>query len=1428
MKNAAASRRFLRPGLVAAAVLAAVTARGDTTPQGLPFAQNWTNTGLITVNDNWSGVPGIIGYRGDDLTTATGTDPQTLLVDGTLTPVNVVANQAVTTNTAGGIQEIEIANPTIAFQGSGTADAPFVLVTLNTTGFNAITVAYNLRDLDGSADNAIQQVALHFRVGTSGSFTNVPTGFVADATTGPSQATLVTPVSAILPASADNQPVVQVRVMTTNAVGNDELVGVDDIQVTGTTGGGQPNLSVGDASVAEGNAGATTATFTVSLNAPAGAGGVTFDVATADGTATTAGGDYLALSLTGQSIPQGSSSATFGVTVNGDTAVEPNETFFFNVTNVTGAVVVDGQGTGTITNDDFTITPIHDIQGPGSSSPFAGTFVTTTGVVTGLKTNGFFIQGPDAEADADPNSSEGVFVFTSAAPPAAAAIGNLVRVGGTVSEFIPSADPNSPPLTELTFATTTLLSTGNALPAAIPLTAADTPTTGTLEQLERFEGMRVSVASLTVVAPTDGNVSEPNATSTTTGLFQGVITGIARPFREPGIEAPDTIPNPPCCIPRFDANPERLRVDSDAQPGAVALEVTTGAVVTGLVGPLDYGFFTYTILPDAATPPGVSGIGSAVPAPAPMFDEFTVASFNLERFFDTVNDPGIGEPVLTPTAFANRLNKSSLAIRNVLQSPDILGLSEIENLSTLQSLASKVNADTVAGGAPDPQYTAHLVEGNDIGGIDVGFLVKSSRVSVGSVTQFGATATYINPETGQPELLNDRPPLVLEAAIAAPLGPSVDVTVIVNHLRSLSGVDDPADGARVRAKRKAQAEYLANLIQARQTADPLERIVSVGDYNAFNVNDGYVDSIATIKGMPTPPENVLSASPDLVNPDLLNAIDLLPAAQKYSYVFGGNAQTLDHVLLNQQAAGLLSRFHYARLDADFPEAFRNNPNRPERISDHDAALAYFGFSTPVVSISNVSVTEPDSGTTTASFTVSLDRPSAQTVSGTFATQNGSATSPADYQGTSGPVTFAPGDTSETVNVTVNGDLLDESDETFFVNLTGFGGSPVQGQGTILDNDPLPLLTVSDVSVVEGDAGTVNAVFTVSLTPASGRSALVVFATANGTATAPGDYTAQNGVVSFAAGETSQQVPVAVNGDALDELPEAFNLNLTSPQNAVLADDHGLANIADDEIGGADFNADGRTDILWRQQVSGENVAWLMDGTTLNTGTFTTPGTFSDTGWKIAGANDFNQDEQGDIFWQHAGSGELVVWFMNGTVLTSGTFTNPPALSDPRWKVYATGDFNGDGKPDLVWRHQDSGQIVMWFMDGVNLGSGTLTNPSTLADLGWQIAASGDFNRDGKADIVWRHGGSGEIAVWYMNGATLLSGTLTTPSALSDTQWRIVGSGDFNLDTKPDILWRHSRSGQIVVWFMDNATLLSGTFTNPPALSDTNWQIVGPR
>lgn len=207
----------------------------NNTAQVPPLSQNWANAGLITVSDDWSGVSGIIGYRGDGLVVATAIDPQTVVADGSLTPVDVNANRSdPNAFTTGGITEFDgIADPVVAFQGSGTADAPHIVIYLNTTSLQNINVAYNLRDIDGSTDNAIQPVALQYRVGNTGNFINVPAGFVADASEGPSLATLVTPVSVQLPVACNNQPEIQVRVITTDAVGSDEWIGIDDIAISG-------------------------------------------------------------------------------------------------------------------------------------------------------------------------------------------------------------------------------------------------------------------------------------------------------------------------------------------------------------------------------------------------------------------------------------------------------------------------------------------------------------------------------------------------------------------------------------------------------------------------------------------------------------------------------------------------------------------------------------------------------------------------------------------------------------------------------------------------------------------------------------------------------------------------------------------------------------------------------------------------------------------------------------------------------------------------------------------------------------------------------------------------------------------------------------------------------------------------------------------
>lgn len=200
----------------------------------LPFAQGWGDTGLIARDDDWSGVAGVVGFRGDGLTAAAGADPRAVVADGSGTPVDVNANETDprAVGLAAGVAEFELSDPVVALQGSATASAPHLVLAVDTRGRSGVTVRYRLRDVDPSSiADAVQPAALQYRVGDSGDFAQVPGGFVGDATTGPGEATLVTPVTAALPAAADDRALVQLRIITTNANGQDEWVGIDDVEV---------------------------------------------------------------------------------------------------------------------------------------------------------------------------------------------------------------------------------------------------------------------------------------------------------------------------------------------------------------------------------------------------------------------------------------------------------------------------------------------------------------------------------------------------------------------------------------------------------------------------------------------------------------------------------------------------------------------------------------------------------------------------------------------------------------------------------------------------------------------------------------------------------------------------------------------------------------------------------------------------------------------------------------------------------------------------------------------------------------------------------------------------------------------------------------------------------------------------------------------
>jgi hypothetical protein len=226
------------------------------------------------------------------------------------------------------------------------------------------------------------------------------------------------------------------------------------------------------------------------------------------------------------------------------------------------------------------------------------------------------------------------------------------------------------------------------------------------------------------------------------------------------------------------------------------------------------------------------------------------------------------------------------------------------------------------------------------------------NVTVNSVTQLGATLTYTDPSNGQQAVVFDRPPLLADVTAKLPTSDSgLNLKILANHLRSLNGSDtQDASGNRVRVKREAGAEAVAGYLQTQQSVAGAN-VLTLGDFNAFEFNDGYGDIVGAIKGNPAPAAQTQVPSPDLVNPDFINLIEtqLTANVNRYSYNFSGSAQVLDHILVNNNLNSRVVRLEVAHNDADFPETYRNDVTRPERASDHDMPVVYIKLPNEVTS-----------------------------------------------------------------------------------------------------------------------------------------------------------------------------------------------------------------------------------------------------------------------------------------------------------------------------------------------------------------------------------------------------------------------------------------------------------------------------------------------
>ncbi|MEK6322056.1 MAG: HYR domain-containing protein [Acidobacteriota bacterium] len=615
---------------------------------------------------------------------------------------------------------------------------------------------------------------------------------------------------------------------------------------------------------------------------------------------------------------------------------------------------------------------IHDIQGAGHISPLNTTTVSTTGIVTAKRVNGFYIQDP--MPDTDDATSEGIFVFTSTAPTVSA--GDAVTVLAIVSEFRPGgASSDNLTITELTSPSISVTSTGNPLPAPIiigisgripPSMIIEDDATGNVETsgvfdpssdgidfYESLEGMRVQVNNAVVVGP-------------------DVSLGEIPVLSDDGANASVRTTRGGVVVRSNDFNPERIILDDEIAGTPL---VNVGDHFGGpIVGVMDYSFGNFK-LEVTSSPTAVAGGLSQEVAALPTANQLAIATFNVENL--DPNDP--------PSKFSDLAG----IIVNNLKSPDLLALEEVQDnngpgssggvVDATQTYNLLIGAIQTAGGPPyqfrqiDPVNNQDGGEPN--GNIRVGFLFRTDR-GLAFIDRAGGTSTaattVVNGASG-PELSfspgrvdptnaafnNSRKPLAGEFTFNCH-----KLFVIANHFNSKGG-DQPLFGRfqppllSSEAQRIQQAQIVNNFVDSILALDPDAEIVTLGDLNDFE----FSTPLTTLKG------GVLH-----------DLIEGLPQSERYTYVFEGNSQALDHILLSDSLFNRTPVFEY--------DVVHVNSEFVVRASDHDPQVARLTFDcTADVSVTKTKSPDPVVPGTPLTYTIVVSNPGLSDAANVVVTDN---------------------------------------------------------------------------------------------------------------------------------------------------------------------------------------------------------------------------------------------------------------------------------------------------------------------------------------------------------------------------------------------------------------------------------------------------------
>ena len=929
---------------------------------------------------------------------------------------------------------------------------------------------------------------------------------------------------------------------------NPNNAAIIDSQGTGTItdNDAQPSISINDITVAEGSpptSTVTSAVFVVTLSSASGQT-VLVDFSTANGTAT-APSDYVSSAGTLVFAP-GVLTQGVTVTVQSDNLGELDETFFVNLANAVNATISDAQGMGTITNDDvFPAVFINNVtvtEGNTGTTPATFT-VTLTATSAQTVTVDYATADGTATAPSDYASATGTVTF---APGVVTQTVSILVQGDTVDEVNETFFVNL------------------SNPIGATCTGGDCQGQGTITD---NDGPSLFINDVTV---TEGNSGTTPATFTVTMSAASGQTVTVNYATADGTATGGTDYNPTSGTLTF-------------APGVVTQTVTV-TVNSDTIDESNETFFVNLSAPTNATCTGGDCQGQGT-----ITDDDASPTLSI-------NDVSVveGNSGTTPAVF-------TITLTGPTGQTVTVNYATADGTATTPSDYISVATTTVtfAPGQTSKQVTI-TVTGETVPEANETYTVNLSNAVNATISDAQGVGTIVNDDGNVPAIsIND---------VTVPEGTGVTTTAtFIVTLSLASGQTVTVDYATANGTATAPSDYTSatgtvtfapgtttqtvNISVVGDTLDEPDETFFVNLSNATNATISDAQGVGTITdndGGPslsindvTVPEGTgvtttatftitLSAtSGQTVTVDYATANGTATAPSDYASVAtttvtfapGTTTQTVNISVVGDTLDEPDETFFVNLSNAT--NATISDAQGVGTITDNDGASA-------TLSINDVTVPEGTGVTTSATFTITLSAASGQTVTVDYATANGTATAPADYTSVATTtVTFAPGTTTQTVNISVVGDTLDEPDETFFVNLSNANNATIsdaQGVGTITDDDGASAtLSINDVTVTEGNAGTTPATFTITLSAASGQTVTVNYATANGTATAPADYTsATTTTVTFAPGTTTQTVNILVQGDTLDEPDETFFVNLSNATNATISDAQGVGTITDND------------------------------------------------------------------------------------------------------------------------------------------------------------------------------------------------------------------------------------------------------------------------